>query len=73
MFVGNEELVLGVRVDRLINIVPEGFFMDTALWVGGAFLVICVGLLAGAGLLLRKGRKGVTESLDEKNGSVELH
>ena len=73
LFFDNDDWILDARVDRLINIVPEGFFMDTALWIGGAFLVICVGLLAGAGLLLRKGRKGVTESLDEKNGSVELH
>lgn len=71
IFFDNDDWILDGRVDRLINIVPEGFFYDTALWIGGVFLGICLLLLAGAEIALRFwGRKQLAK---EQNGSVEIH
>lgn len=41
---------LNPKTDLLINIVPEGFFRDTAFYIAGAFLAVSVffWLLAGA-------------------------
>lgn len=71
IFFDNNDWILDERVDRLINIVPEGFFSDTAFWIGGVFLGVCLLLFVGAEIILRLwGRKYLTE---EKNGSVEIH
>ena len=71
IFFDNDDWILDERVDRLINIVPEGFFSDTAFWIGGVFLGVCLLLFVGAEIILRLwGRKYLTE---EKNGSVEIH
>ena len=34
IFFDNNDWILDERVDRLINILPEGFFSDTAFWIG---------------------------------------
>ena len=71
IFFDNNDWILDERVDRLINIVPEGFFSDTAFWIGGVFLGVCLLLFVGAEIILRLwGRNYLTE---EKNGSVEIH
>ena len=71
IFFDNNDWILDERVDRLINIVPEGFFGDTAFWIGGVFLGVCLLLFVGAEIILRLwGRKYLTE---EQNGSVEIH
>ena len=71
IFFDNNDWILDERVDRLINIVPEGFFSDTAFWIGGVFLGVCLLLFVGAEIILRLwGRKYLTE---EQNGSVEIH
>lgn len=71
IFFDNKDWILDERVDRLINIVPEGFFYDTALWIGGVFLGMSLLLFVGAEIILRLwGREYLTE---EKNGSVEIH
>ena len=57
-------------MDRLINIVPEGFFSDTAFWIGGVFLGVCLLLFVGAEIILRLWNR---EHVEEQNGSVEIH
>lgn len=49
----NQDWILDPAVDRLINLVPLGFFFDTAMWIVGAFVGCNVVLFAGASLLLR--------------------
>ena len=53
IFFDNDDWILDPKTDLLINIVPEGFFRDTAYAIAGLFLVICFVLWAGAGLLRR--------------------
>ena len=53
IFFDNDDWILNPKTDLLINIVPEGFFRDTAYAIAGLFLVICFILWAGAGLLRR--------------------
>ena len=54
IFFTNDLWILDPSVDMLVNIVPEGFFFDTAsrilLLFGAALLILC----AGAGLYLRR-------------------
>lgn len=35
----NDDWILNPNTDLLINIVPEGFFRDTAFWIAGLFIV----------------------------------
>ena len=35
----NDDWILNPQTDLLINIVPEGFFRDTAFWIAGLFIV----------------------------------
>ncbi len=37
IFFTNDDWILNVKTDLLINIVPEGFFRDTAFWIAGVF------------------------------------
>lgn len=39
VFFSNDDWILNPKTDLLINIVPEGFFQDTAFWISGIFLV----------------------------------
>ena len=38
IFFDNDDWILNPKTDLLINIVPEGFFRDTAFWIAGIFL-----------------------------------
>ncbi|WP_304508447.1 TIGR01906 family membrane protein [Anaerotignum sp.] len=37
VFFSNDDWILNIKTDLLINIVPEGFFRDTAFWILGIF------------------------------------
>ena len=37
LFFNNNDWILNPKTDLLINIVPEGFFRDTAFWIAGLF------------------------------------
>ena len=37
IFFNNDDWILNPNTDLLINIVPEGFFRDTAFWIAGLF------------------------------------
>ena len=57
LFFDNDDWILNPKTDLLINIVPEGFFRDTAYSIAGIFLVTSLLLWLGAGLLRKKGKK----------------
>lgn len=57
IFFTNDLWILDPATDMLINIVPEGFFSDTVLYIGITFL-ICVVIVFGLALFfLRKSKK----------------
>lgn len=58
IFFSNDLWILDPRTDNLINIVPEGFFMDTAARIGGLFAgsVLLLFILCLAAVL-RSGKK----------------
>lgn len=56
IFFNNDDWILNPATDRLINIVPEGFFRDTAFCIAGIFLAAAILLWLAAGLLRRKYR-----------------
>ena len=47
----NNDWLLNPATDRLINIVPEGFFRDTAFFIAGIFLAAAFLLWLAARLL----------------------
>lgn len=49
IFFDNDLWLLNPKTDRLINIVPQGFFVDTALWIAVVF-GICMALLLGGSI-----------------------
>lgn len=51
LFFDNFDWYLNPKTDLLINIVPEGFFRDTAYTIVGLFLAISLLLWMGAGIL----------------------
>lgn len=57
IFFDNDDWILNPKTDLLINIVPEGFFRDTAYAIAGLFLVTSFILWFGAGLLRKKALK----------------
>ncbi len=57
LFFDNDDWYLNPQTDLLINIVPEGFFRDTAYTIAGLFLAVSFALWLGAGLLRKKVRK----------------
>lgn len=57
IFFDNMDWYLNPDTDLLINIVPEGFFRDTAYTVAGLFLAVSFILWLGAGLLRKWARK----------------
>lgn len=54
IFFDNDDWILNPATDRLINIVPEGFFRDTAFLIAGIFLAAAFLIWLAAGLLRRK-------------------
>lgn len=57
IFFDNMDWYLNPDTDLLINIVPEGFFRDTAYTVAGLFLAVSFILCLGTGLLRKWVRK----------------
>lgn len=57
IFFDNDDWILNPKTDLLINIVPEGFFRDTAFAIAGLFLATSFLLWLGAGLLRKKAEK----------------
>ena len=57
IFFDNDDWILNPKTDLLINIVPEGFFRDTAYAIAGLFLVTSFILWFGAGLLRKRALK----------------
>lgn len=59
MFFDNDLWMLDPAVDNLINIVPEGFFFETAIFIAIVFSLLLALTLAGAGFVGRSaaGRK----------------
>lgn len=57
LFFDNMDWYLDPETDLLINIVPEGFFRDTAYRIAALFLAVSFILWLGAGLLRRKAQK----------------
>ena len=57
-FFDNDLWLLDPQTDLLINMVPEGYFRDTALWILGVFLGLSAAALVGISLYLhRSGKK----------------
>ena len=54
IFFDNMDWYLNPKTDLLINIVPEGFFRDTAFWIAGAFLAVSVFFWLIAGVLRKR-------------------
>lgn len=54
LFFDNMDWYLNPKTDLLINIVPEGFFRDTAFLIAGLFLLVSLLLWLGAGVLRRR-------------------
>lgn len=60
IFFDNDDWILNPATDRLINIVPEGFFRDTAFLIAAVFLAAAFVLWLAAGLLRKKyGNRGM--------------
>lgn len=57
LFFDNDLWILNPKTDLLINIVPEGFFRDTAYAIAFLFLGVCLLLFLGAGFLRRRAKK----------------
>lgn len=57
IFFDNDLWILDPRVDMLINIVPEGFFYDTAMRIAAIFGGGVLILLAAAAIMARKTRR----------------
>ena len=57
IFFDNDLWILNPATDLLINIVPEPFFMDTAIRIGLLFAAMTVLFLAGNLLLWKRNRK----------------
>lgn len=54
IFFDNMDWYLNPKTDLLINIVPEGFFRDTALRIAGMFLAVSLLFWLMAGALRRR-------------------
>lgn len=57
MFFTNDLWILDPATDMLINIVPEGFFSDTVLYIGVTFFLAVLIVFAAALFFLRKSKK----------------
>lgn len=63
LFFSNYEWILDPKVSRLINIVPEGFFVDTAIRIVVIFILLII--IMGALLLFAK-------NINEKSRKIQL-
>ena len=57
LFFDNDDWILNPKTDLLINIVPEGFFRDTAFGIAGLFLMVSAVIWLIAGVLRKKAEK----------------
>ncbi len=57
IFFDNDDWILNPKTDLLINIVPEGFFRDTAFLIAGLFLTVSAVIWLAAGVLRKKAKK----------------
>lgn len=57
IFFDNDLWLLNPDTDRLINIVPLGFFMDTVLWIAVIFGIF-MALLLGVSFFVWRGEGG---------------
>ncbi len=57
IFFDNDDWILNPKTDLLINIVPEGFFRDTAYLIAGLFLLTSFLIWLGAGVLRKRAKK----------------
>ena len=57
IFFDNDDWLLNPKTDLLINIVPEGFFRDTAYAIAFLFLGVCLFIWLTAALLRRRAKK----------------
>ena len=57
IFFDNDDWILDPKTDLLINIVPEGFFRDTAYTIAFLFLGICLLLWLAAAYLRKRAKK----------------
>lgn len=57
IFFDNEDWILNPKTDLLINIVPEGFFRDTAFRIAGLFLAAACLIWLGAAYLRKREQK----------------
>lgn len=57
LFFHNDLWLLDPATDMLINIVPEGFFSDTVLYIGAAFFLAVLIVFGTALFFLRKSKK----------------
>lgn len=62
IFFDNDLWILDPSVDMLINIVPEGFFSDTAARIIITYGLLALLVLAGSFLLMRKARRAAASS-----------
>lgn len=57
IFFDNDDWILNPKTDLLINIVPEGFFRDTAFLIAGVFLTAAAMLWLLAAVLYKREQK----------------
>ena len=57
LFFDNDDWILNPKTDLLINIVPEGFFRDTAFLIAGLFLAVSAVIWLTAGVLRKKAER----------------
>lgn len=57
IFFDNDDWILNPKTDLLINIVPEGFFRDTAYTIAFLFLGVCLLLWLAAFFLRKRAKK----------------
>lgn len=63
IFFDNDDWILNPKTDLLINIVPEGFFRDTAYAIAFLFLGVCLLLWLGAAFLRKRAKKQRNETI----------
>ncbi|EHI55231.1 integral membrane protein [Johnsonella ignava ATCC 51276] len=57
IFFNNDLWILDPATDNLINIVPEGFFLDTARNIAAIYLIFVVGIIVFSTVLIRHSAK----------------
>lgn len=63
IFFDNDDWILNPKTDLLINIVPEGFFRDTAYAIAFLFLGVCLLIWLGAAFLRKRAKKQRNETI----------